>query len=346
MVGTLKLKLKWSIIFLSLMIGAGAYSQNSVSFKKSASGEKVDVLFGDKLFTSYIYPDDIMKPVLWPVITSEGTVITRSYPLKKVAGERTDHPHHIGIWFNYGDVNGIDYWNNSEAIPPEKKDQYGRISHQKIVSMDTKGNRGELVVQSEWTGGGHPQLEETTRFTFIDQGDIRIIDRETTLTALEDISFEDNKEGVLGIRVASELELPSDDEITLTDAHGNPTTVKATNTRATGDYISSEGLRGGDVWGTRAKWVDLSGHFGDKKVDVVIIDHPDNPGYPTYWHARGYGLFAANPLGQKALSDGKEELHFKLDKGEKAAFRYRIVISDDQKAGKRTWNKLARKFAK
>lgn len=341
------LRLLFMIFLLSAFYSTGqSQSKNSVQLVESQIENKVDVLFDGQLFTSYIHPATIMKPVLWPVTTAKGTVVTRSYPLEKVAGERTDHPHHIGIWFNYGDVNGLDYWNNSEAIPAQKKSEYGRIEHQKVVSVSSKGNTGELVVQSQWIGDGHPQLDESTRFTFINKGAIRIIDRETTLTALEDISMDDNKEGMLGIRLAPELELPSDDEITLTDAHGNPTTVKGKNSRATADYLSSEGIRGGDVWGTRAQWMELSGRFGDEKVDVVIIDHPDNPGYPTYWHARGYGLFAANPLGQSALSGGKETLNFKIKKGEQITFRYRMIISDDPKAGKKTWNKLTKKFAK
>lgn len=319
---------------------------HTVEIVEKPEKNSVDILFDGSLFTAYIYPKSIMKPVLWPVKTAKGTVITRSYPLEKVAGERTDHPHHIGIWFNYGDVNGIDYWNNSEAIPADKKSEYGEIKHQRVVSSASKANKGELVVQSQWIGRGKPELDETTKFTFINNGPMRIIDRVTTLKALNDVSLDDNKEGMIGIRVAPELEIPSDAEIILTDAHGNPTTVKASNKRASGDYLSSEDIKGDDVWGTRGRWMDLFGMFGNEKVNVVMIDHPDNPGYPTYWHARGYGLFAANPLGQSALSDGKEALHFKLKKGEEVTFRYRIVISDDPKAGKKTWNKLAKQFAK
>ena len=84
-----------------------------IRVENKVSEQKVDVYFGDELFTSYIYPDNIMKPCLWPIVTAEGTEITRKYPLKAVAGERADHPHHIGMWMNYGDVNGIDYWGHS-----------------------------------------------------------------------------------------------------------------------------------------------------------------------------------------------------------------------------------------
>ncbi len=71
-------------------------------------------------------------------------------------------------------------------------------------------------------------------------------------------------------------------------------------------------------------------------VSLVILDHPKNVGYPTYWHARGYGLFAANPLGQKELSAGKDILNFKLPAGQSVTFRYKVLIhsgnnlSDDQ----------------
>lgn len=335
-------------LLLPFMYINTSYAQNkaapSVSFKEDPQNNKIEVFFDSELFTAYIYPEQVMKPVLWPVNTAAGTTITRKYPLEKASGERTDHPHHVGIWFNYGDVNGIDYWNNSEAIPAEKKNQYGEIRHQEILSMNTSDDRGELVVRSEWIDTDGTVADEVTRFTFINHGPTRIIEREATLTARKDLLFEDNKEGMLGIRVAPELEMPSDEKLTLTDAHGNPTTVKGKNKRATGDYLSSEGIRGHDVWGTRGKWMDLTGHFGNEKVHVAIIDHPENPGYPTYWHARGYGLYAANPLGQKAMSGGKEELHFQLKKGEKVTFRYRIIISTDDMAGEQMWNRMAEEF--
>jgi len=98
------------------------------------------------------------------------------------------------------------------------------------------------------------------------------------------------------------------------------------NTGVTGKYYSSEGKIGTEVWGTRAKWVMLSGIVEGEKVSVAIFDHPDNVGYPTYWHARPYGLFAANPLGQKIFSKGKEELNFALNPGESVTFKYRVVI--------------------
>ena len=129
------------------------------------------------------------------------------------------------------------------------------------------------------------------------------------------------------MRVARQLEHPSNELLVFTDANSKATTVaKLDNTGVTGLYRSSEGKTGDDVWGTRGRWVTLSGKIGQEAVTVAMFDHPTNPGYPTYWHARGYGLFAANPLGQKALSNGKDELNFTLEAGRSATFRHRILI--------------------
>jgi hypothetical protein len=130
----------------------------------------------------------------------------------------------------------------------------------------------------------------------------------------------------MAIRVTTPLQLPSSaKESQFTDARGTVTNV-AGGEGANGNYLSSEGKEGDQVWGTRGRWMKLYGHLGSESVDLVMIDHPKNPGYPTHWHARNYGLFAANTLGQKALSNGKLELNYKLAKGESTYFRYRILV--------------------
>ncbi len=125
------------------------------------------------------------------------------------------------------------------------------------------------------------------------------------------MSLGDNKEGVLGLRVARQLEIPSNKPEVFTDASGKATAVPTLNNDGVnGDYLTSEGKTGDAAWGTRGKWCVLSGKIGADPVSIAIFDSPGNPGYPTYWHARGYGLFAANPLGQKDLSNGKDQLNF------------------------------------
>src|SRR5262249_38325561 len=141
------------------------------------------------------------------------------------------------------------------------------------------------------------------------------------------VVFADDKEGLLGMRVTRALEMPSDKAEVFTDATGRPTGVaKLDNAGVDGTYLTSEGKRGDAAWGTRGRCCSLSGNIGAEAVTVTVLDHPANPGFPTYWHARGYGLFAANPLGQKIFSNGKEQLNFSIPPGEAATFRYRSLI--------------------
>ena len=310
---------------------------------QNESAQKVDVLVDGELFTSLIYPDTLDKPVLFPINTSQGTTVTRGWPLAPRQGERFDHPHHIGLWFNYGDVNGLDFWNNSYAIPADKKPNYGHIVLSKINSLSATGSTGKLEVTQEWKNqAGETLLEENTTFTFHAEGSDRSIERVSTLTAVNGpVSFTDNKEGMLAMRMARELEHPSTKPELFTDASGKVTDVPTMNNEGvTGMYTSSNGKKGDDVWGTRGDWVELAGKIGEEPISVIIYDHPGNVGYPTYWHARGYGLFAANPLGQKAMSEGKEELNYKLEKGESMTFKFKVDIISGKKPNPNEINQI------
>ena len=323
--------------------------QGTVTFVDKSDQKKVEVMMDGKLFTSYIWPENVMKPVLYPVVTASGTEVTRGFPMKPRAGERVDHPHHVGIWFNYGDVDKLDFWNNSEAIAPAAKSGYGTIHHKSIEKKEGGKGHGLLVVTASWdTPAGKQLLAERTELHFINQGKTRIIDRITTLTATsEAVSMADNKEGVFAIRVARQLELPSKDEVIMTDAKGNPTTVKAMSTEGvTGSYRSSEGIKDDAVWSTRGRWMDLNGTIGKDKIAIAICDHPQNVGYPTYWHARGYGLFAANPLGWSIFTKGKETLNYSIPAGKSVVFRYRVVIHNGSDLSDEMLNGLADDFAK
>ena len=293
--------------------------------------QRVDIFVGDDLFTAYLYADTISvlkKPILYPLFTASGVDVTRGYPLNPRPGERADHPHHIGLWFNYGDVNGLDFWNNSDAVRPDRVDKMGTIRHRAITQAEGRPGRGELAVTMDWLRpDGTPILREDTRFVFMALPGARSVDRITTLTALDDrVAFDDNKEGVLGLRVRRALEMPTDKPIKLLDADG-AVTERLDNEGVTGHYRNSEGVEGYPaVWGQRARWVMLSGVVEDKPVTVAIIDHPQNVGFPTYWHARGYGLFAANPLGRAVFSEGEETLSFALDPGASTTFHHRLVL--------------------
>jgi hypothetical protein len=319
------------------MLAATAFAAGAakgVQVVPDEANRRVDITIDGKPFTSYVWPTSLKKPVLYPLITDEGVTVTRGYPLEPRPNERVDHPHHAGLWFNYGNVNGFDFWNNSDAIKPEDRSKMGTIHHAKIVSTKSGPDRGELVVQSVWiTGDNKPILDESTRYIFSRQSHSRVIDLEVTLTALDHAVFNDDKEGLLGLRVARWLESPDEKGGVFTDANGNPTQVAAApadpsaQNPATGQYRTSEGVLGGAAWGTRGRWCALTGHTGDSVVSIAIIDHPGNPDYPTYWHARGYGLFAANPLGRSIFDPKQPAFNFTLEKGRSVIFRYRVILS-------------------
>ncbi len=331
------MKIKLTSIIISGVILAGAINctaqkqvqkNPTVKFVKNEVEKKVDVIVDGKLFTSYWWPDTVYKPVLYPVHTASGTPVTRGFPIKPREGERRDHIHQVGNWLNYGNVNGYDFWGNGSEGKRNVKG--GQIKHLGIQKMTEGSGEGSLITKASWIDpAGKELLAETTEFHFIAKGSTRIIDRITTLKSTGGaVTMKDTKEGSFGIRVARQLELPSKEDVTLTDAMGHPTTVKKmSNEGVTGNYKSSEGISGEAIWGTRAKWMDLYGSIGNEKISLVIADHPKNLSYPTYWHARGYGLFAANPFGVKDFTEGKQELNYIIPAGKSLTLRYRIILS-------------------
>ena len=334
-------------IFCMPSIMMAQTNKNSFNVKDLPSQKKVVITIDGKPFTDLIYTDTMEKPFLYPIYAANGKAITRGFPWNPAPNDPVDHPHHIGLWFNYESVNGLDFWNNSYAIEADKKKNYGWIRTQKILHTKS-GKQASVAYTADWTDQQkNVLLVETTNLNFSAIGNDRVIERVTKLTAIEDVNFNDVKDGMLGLRVAHELELPISETKKYTDASGIVTFVKANkDSTVTGNYLTSEGKQGDAAWGTRGNWCMLYGKLGGDSISIVMIDHPKNPGYPTYWHARNYGLFAANPLGQKAFSNGKTILNFKLNKGESVLFRYKIIIA----AGKNrlqnaTIEKLALEFS-
>lgn len=340
-------KLIFAFLLLSTM---QVMAQKSSGFSIAGDKDKkqVDILYNGKLLTAYCYYDSSRKPMLFPVNTVEGITVTRSYPFKMVAGERTDHPHHTGIWLNYESVNGLDFWNNSTAIPVEKRDHYGTILHKGVTGAAAKGNTATLTTAAAWVRPDNKVLlNEQTKYDFSVQGSSFIIDRTTTLTATDTVVlFKDVKDGMFAIRVARELELPSKEKSQFVDDKGNITTVAPSGKDATGMYYGSTGLKGDSVWSSKGPWVMLTGKKDKKDITIAMFDHPSNTGYPAYWHARGYGLFAVNPLGRKVFSNGAEELNFSLQPRKSVTFRYRVVIHSGKTFTADDMNKMAADFAK
>jgi hypothetical protein len=323
------------LLIASLILGSSLLSQaqsNQIQLTHNETQKRVTVTVDGKPFTAYIYPGPtvLKKPVLYPILSVGGNFITRGWPLDPRPGERIDHPHHVGMWFNYGDVNGHDFWNNSTEIGPEHKGPFGTIVHTGVKSMKSGKDIAELVVTADWLDkDGKVMLQETTTYQFKAGADNRIIDRITTLKAAgKDVVFKDNKEGLIALRLARQLEQPSTKPEVFTDAQGVATKVPVLdNAGVTGLYRTSEGVEGDAVWGTRARWTKLTGTLGNEAVSLVLMDNPKNVGYPTYWHARGYGLFAANPLGPSVFSNAKAPaMNYTLPAGQFVTFQYRLLI--------------------
>lgn len=332
---------------IAMASAAVAQKAEIVKVEKIAGKNEVDIVIGNKLFTSFLYPDSLEKPVLYPVHAANGTVVTRGFPLAPKSGDPTDHPHHIGIWFNFENLNGLDFWNNSYAIKKEKKYLYGWVKTDRILQT-TNGAKGVLAYHANWTNQQNDVLlEETTRFEFSGTANLRVIDRITTLKAVTQCVFNDAKDGLLGMRLAHELQMPGTADQKFIDNKGNVTVIKGGDDKIpTGNYLTSEGKTGDAAWSSRGKWCKVFGKIGADSVSITIIDHPENPNYPTFWHARGYGLFAANPLGEKQFTNGKSEKNLTLKKGESVTFRYRIMVQNGATTpGAQQLNALADAYA-
>src|SRR2546423_7024270 len=129
---------------------SGSAARQAVTLTPNESARRVDVSIGGQPFTSYIWPDRVKKPVLDPIRGAKGTFVTRGWPLDPRPGERVDHPHHVGLWFNYESVNGVDFWNNSDALKPADAAKMGTILHRTIVSSKGGADRGELTTEMDW----------------------------------------------------------------------------------------------------------------------------------------------------------------------------------------------------
>lgn len=255
------------------------------------------VTIDGKPFTIFNYGQDANKPFLAPVRSASGKIVTRGFPMENLPGESRDHLHHRGLWFSYDDVNGVKFWEND---PSYTKGNIG-----KIVVRDARWNDGTLNATIDWNDSkGKTLLVEDRDMVFSGDDKLRAIDFRIALTAADDVTLGDTKEGAFAIRLVEAF--TERKGMRMTDADGRAT-MKA-------------------IWGQRSNWVDYAADVDGEKLGVAIFDHPSNPRHPTYWHARDYGLFALNPFGRSAFDPKQEESLWKLPKGQKIEFRWRVLI--------------------
>jgi hypothetical protein len=320
--------IKTTLLILLLTWSQFSYSQK-VSFKRLDKERKVEVYIGGKFFTAFIYPSNMEKQSLYPIVNAQGKFITRGYPLDPRPFERTDHPHHVGLWFNFGDVNGLDFWNNSYAIKTVDKPKYGSIRLNKIESINSKN--ATLVVSAHWVDVNDAiLLSELTTFTFFGKDNLRTIIRETKLTAKQEARFTENKEGLIGLRVDRAFEEPATVAETFLDAKGIETKVPVLNNEGVnGVYRNAEGAKGAAVWGKRSHWVALRATKENEVITIALLDHSKNTNYPAWSHARGYGLFAMNNLGGRNFDKNAAPVKLVLQPGQNIVFKHKLVIGGD-----------------
>ena len=311
-----------------LMALASIVPAQSVRLVRKEADKRIDITVDGKLFTSYRWDERIMRPVLYPILSSGGSFVTRGFPFETRDGDTIDHPHQVGCSFSYGNVNGIDFWNSSTFRSSEEMKRMGRIQHLAIVSTRAGRAGAELVTTAAWIKpDGSTVLSERTQYFFRAAAMRRSIDRETTLTALEDVTFGDSKEGMFALHLPSELEQIDQTKVKITSTSGRISVRERTDILS-GVFANSEGLIGENkIWGTVGRWAMVSGRIGSENVTVAMFDHPSNMNFPSRMMVRGYGLLALNPFGQKQFDPRLEERKFILKRGDSITFRHRLLIA-------------------
>lgn len=294
-----------------LLFAAAAFPAGEAVELRQA-GDHVDVLIGGKLFTTYFFSPEVAKPYFQPLRSAQGTIVTRNFPhVNTIPPEELKgpslEPHQRPMFFGHGDIDGIDFW--GEAVFPQYSDDsvFGRVKFRKLDEVQSGPDSGSLKAEFELTTpSGRVIADEIQSFVFGGDANVRWIDCEITLVANHgsDLTMGDTKEGSFGIRLAKELNSPP------------------------GHMVNSAGAEGEkEIWGKRADWVNYDGTIAGESLGVALFDSPRSFRHPTWWHARGYGLLAANPFGWREFyRDPDKDGSWTVQEHKKLTFRYRVFI--------------------
>jgi hypothetical protein len=317
----MKLRIVSFVLLFSLVGFSFGQKQSEAAPGKAKRGvqvidekNKVRVEVGGKLFTEYHY-QDVPRPFCYPVIGPNDLPMTRNWPMKEVAGEDQDHPHHRGLWFTHGNVNGFDFWSEQKI--------FGKILHHKLHTVQSGHDYGLIVTENNWVSPHGKVICRDTRVLKVHaKENPKILDFEITIKADEqEVVFGDTKEGSMAIRLAETMRLKPNE---------------FNKDKPIGHIVQATGVRDAETWGKQAAWCDYSGPVDGKTMGVAILDHPNNPRHPTWWHVRDYGLFAANPFGVHDFEKKEKGAgDLKIPAGGTVTFRYRFVFheGDEKQAG-------------
>jgi hypothetical protein len=284
---------------------ATASTRSGVALERD--GANIKVLVDGKFFTEYL-SDQAAKPYYYPVIGPTGAAITRHHPMKKVEGETQDHNHQRSFWFTHGSVNGYDFW-ASDPLNKHKSND-GSIKETAKKTLVAGPVLGLIRTADDWLGpDGKRVCEDERLFIVYDTENARVVDFDITLTASDGpVTFGDTKEGMFGLRVASSMDV-----------------VGPKKKQGAGKITNAEGINDAAAWGKASPWVDYVGPVEGQVVGIAILNHPSSFRYPTTWHVRDYGLFAANPFGWHDFGM-KQAGDYTIPAGKSIQFRYRVIF--------------------
>ncbi|HZZ73131.1 MAG TPA: PmoA family protein [Pirellulales bacterium] len=298
------LSLLCNVLVLFALACAPAVYAAELTAEKTDQG--VSIKIDGQPFANYV-AKGAFKPYVWPIYGPTQKKMTRDFPMiEHVPGESKDHPHQRSMWFTHGDVNGVDFW----AETPKS----GKIVQRELARV-AGGHEAVVVTREDWLGpDGKKVCTDDRTMTFGGDKGQRWIDFSISIHASEGpVAFGDTKEGSFGLRVA--------DSMTVDAKHG-------------GQIVSSEGKTDAAAWAQPAAWVDYHGPIDGETLGIAILNHPSSFRFPTFWHVRTYGLFAANPFGKKDFKTTKQGA-YDLPQGESVFFRYRVIFHQgDQRAAK------------
>ncbi len=274
----------------------------------TADGTTVAVTLGAEPFLTHVVGE--RKPYFFPVLGPGGRRFTRAYPMESVEGEERDHPHQRSFWFTHGNVNGVDFWAADPQNPANPK--FGTIRERERVTATGGLAAAFLTTRNDWLApDGRTLCQDERAFTFWTDGAARYIDLDVTIRpGAEAVRFGDTKEGSFGLRVPSSLDVKR---------------------KQGGRIVNAEGITDQAAWGKASPWVDYSGPIDGRTGGIAILNHPESFRYPTTWHVRDYGLFAANPFGYKDFGRAASG-EFVLEPGQTLHFRYRVVLHEGSAA--------------
>jgi hypothetical protein len=288
----------------------------AAAVKLERSAGQIDVTIDGKPFTTYYFDPEMAKPYLMPLRTASGAVVTREFPVRNDVSKgdpkaSSFEPHQRPLYFGHGDLDGLDFWQEpvfDGYYTDHGHQAYGHMVMKSIEKAATEGDAATVRARFTLNDPNNRVIaEETQSYTFSGDSQTRVIDCEFVLYATAGpLDIGDTKEGTFGIRLAPEL---SDGR-----AH----------------MLNSKGAEGEKaIWGKPADWVDYTGTISGKTVGVAVFDSPASFHHPTTWHARAYGLFAANPFGTREFtSDNAKDGSWSVPEGKSVTFRYRVLIHE------------------